>query len=265
MSFLKAQWNHLVLVNYEIDPVILEPYLPYGTQVDLHEGKCFVSLVAFLFKETAVLGVKWPGHVNFEEANLRFYVTREDGDSIKRGVVFIKEIVPKHLITLVANTLYSENYETMKMEHHLDQNLVEYRFGRGTPINILSIELDSDAEEIEEGSHAEFITEHYWGYAKITDKKTNEYEVRHPRWNQRKVQSSNIDIDYGDVYGKDFAFLSGTKPYSILYCKGSEITVEPGQKLGHNENSHALFCSGLMLKLRRITRIFENMAFEFLL
>ena len=231
MSFLKAEWKNLVLVNYEIDPIILEPYLPYGTQIDLHEGKCFISLVAFLFKDTSVLGVKWPGYINFEEANIRFYVTREDGETIKRGVVFIKEIVPKHLITFVANTLYSENYETMKMEHHFDQNSIEYRFGREAVTNILSIELDTTTEKIEEGSHAEFITEHYWGYAKINDRKTNEYEVTHPRWKQRIVQSSNIDIDYEDIYGKDFAFLSSTKPYSILFCKGSEITVEPKSKI----------------------------------
>ncbi|MBT8255930.1 MAG: DUF2071 domain-containing protein, partial [Bacteroidia bacterium] len=110
MSFLKAEWRKLILVNYVVDPKILEPYIPNDTQLDLWQDKCYVSLVGFMFQNTKLLGVKVPGHVNFEEVNLRFYVKRKVGNEWRRGVVFIKELVPKWALSFVANTVYGESY-----------------------------------------------------------------------------------------------------------------------------------------------------------
>ena len=98
MGFLKAEWRDLVLVNYEVPEELLRPYLPNGTEIDAFEGKVYASLVAFMFRRTRVLGVPWPMHVNFEEVNLRFYVRRKTPDGWRRGVVFVKEIVPRPAI-----------------------------------------------------------------------------------------------------------------------------------------------------------------------
>jgi hypothetical protein len=103
-TFLTAEWRKLALANYVIDPKILEKYVPKGTELDIWEGKCFVSLVGFRFLNTKVKGIKVPFHVNFDEVNLRFYVKYLDGNEWKRGVVFIKEIVPKPILSFVART-----------------------------------------------------------------------------------------------------------------------------------------------------------------
>ena len=66
----------LILINYEVKPEILKKHVPFGTELDIHEGKCYLSLVGFLFLNTKVLGIKIPYHINFEEVNLRFYVKR---------------------------------------------------------------------------------------------------------------------------------------------------------------------------------------------
>jgi uncharacterized protein YqjF (DUF2071 family) len=73
-QFLKAKWANLLMLNYEVDPAILVPYLPPGAVLDTWQGKTLVSMVGFLFQETTMLGVRWPFHINFEEVNLRFYV-----------------------------------------------------------------------------------------------------------------------------------------------------------------------------------------------
>src|SRR3978361_2087110 len=101
-NFLKAQWKNLLMLNYEVDPAILQPYLPPATELDLWQGKSLVSMVGFMFLEASVLGVKWPFYINFEEVNLRFYVRHFDGKEWKRGAVFISEIVPKSLIVLIS-------------------------------------------------------------------------------------------------------------------------------------------------------------------
>jgi uncharacterized protein YqjF (DUF2071 family) len=235
MNFLKAEWKNLALFNYEIDAEILEKYLPAGTQIDIGNNKCYVSLVGFMFKNTKVLGLKVPFHINFEEVNLRFYVKRFENGEWKRGVVFIKEIVPKKAITFIANTLYQEHYETQKMKHQIienkNTNTFIYQWKKDKEWNTIEIETKKDLSKIEIDSEAEFITEHYFGYTKIDEETTFEYEVTHPRWEQFEVLNHGIDIDFEKNYGPDFGFLQTQKPTSIFLAEGSKITVKNKRKL----------------------------------
>jgi uncharacterized protein YqjF (DUF2071 family) len=231
MSFLQAEWRKLALANYEVDPQVLKEHLPFGTELDLWHGRCYVSLVGFMFLNTKLLGVKIPFHVNFEEVNLRFYVKRLEGGVWRRGVVFIKEIVPKPALTFVANTIYKENYETLPMRHQWQENgvnrTVTYQWKTKTRWNLFEVTASNTATPIENGSETEFITEHYWGYAKVNKNKTNEYEVTHPRWLKYELLDFRIDADFELTYGESFGFLNKRKPTSVMLAEGSEITVEP--------------------------------------
>ena len=103
--FLTAQWRHLVLINYEIAPEIVRPYVPRGTEIDSFDGRTYASLVGFLFLDTRLRGVPIPFHRNFEEVNLRLYVRRKGAEGWRRGVVFVREIVPRLALAWVARTL----------------------------------------------------------------------------------------------------------------------------------------------------------------
>lgn len=239
MSFLKAEWRKLAMANYAIDPQILAKYVPAGTELDLWDGKCYISLVGFMFKNTKLLGVKIPFHTDFEEVNLRFYVKRFDNGHWKRGVVFIKEIVPKRALTFVANTVYNENYETMPMHHQWIENkndrTVAYHWKKSGKEHTFAVSASKEQFEIEPGSETEFITEHYWGYAKINAKKTNEYEVTHPKWKTYQILDYKIAVDFGEVYGTKFNFLNTVQPNSVMLAEGSEITVENKKTLTQPE------------------------------
>jgi len=230
MSFLTAEWNDLAIFNYEIDPKILDNYVPKGTELDLWNGKCYISLIGFMFENVKVLGIKVPFHVNFEEVNLRFYVKRYEDGIWKRGVVFVKEIVPKHAITIVANTLYNEHYQTLKMRHSRTKNETSrsflYEWFKDSKWNSISMTTDKNAIPIDVNSEAEFITEHYFGYTNYNKEKSIEYAVSHPRWEQLKVIESKIDVDFESIYGKDFKFLQELKPTSEFLSIGSKITIE---------------------------------------
>ena len=235
MSFLKAEWKKLALANYETDPKILKKHLPYKTELDDWNGIHYVSLVGFMFLNTKVLGIKIPFHVNFEEVNLRFYVRYKEGGEWRRGVVFIKEIVSKHAITFIANTLYKEHYETMQMNHiwetKKDSRITRYEWKQKNKWNRFEVESEIGESIIEPDSEAEFITEHYWGYTKINDHTTYEYEVAHPKWEQYKIKSHLIDVDFGSVYGNEFKELNLIKPRSVMLAEGSEISVENKRKV----------------------------------
>jgi hypothetical protein len=229
-SFMHAEWNDLLFINYEINPEILGKYVPKGTELDLWNGKCYISLIGFMFENVKILGIKIPFHINFEEVNLRFYVKRFDEGVWKRGVVFVKEIVPKHAITIVANTLYNEQYQTLPMRHErtadADSQLFKYEWKKNNIWNTIAVKTGKALIPIDENSEAEFISEHYYGYTISARKRTVEYEVTHPKWNQYQVIDHEVNVDFELVYGKEFAFLQSLKPASCFVAKGSKITIE---------------------------------------
>lgn len=219
------------MANYEIAPEILHELLPAQTKLDFHDGKCFVSLVGFMFLETRVLGVPVPFHINFEEVNLRFYVIRETENEIRRGVVFVKEIVPRLAIATVAQTFYGEPYEAWRMSHTKAENEISYAWWKNDSVNEIKIEVGENRGVPKENSQGEFIIEHYWGYTKRGANRTDEYKVEHPKWELFDVKNYEIKVDFEKVYGERFAFLGAQKPSSILLAKGSEVSVYKGQRI----------------------------------
>ena len=234
-TFLKAEWRKLLMVNYEVDPKILQPYLPFKTELDFWNNKCYVSLIGFMFLNVKIKGLKIPFHTNFEEVNLRFYVRYNENGIWKRGVVFIKEIVPKYALTFVANTIYGEKYETLPMSHNWeiskDKQIVEYKWNRGNHWNIIKTIAGLELQSINDGSEEEFITEHYWGYTKLKENKTSEYGVEHPRWQVYKILEFDMDVNFGNNYGDTFSFLDNQKPESVFLAEGSLIEVKSGNNL----------------------------------
>ena len=224
------------MANYAIDPSLLTPYIPAGTELDIWQGTCYASLVGFMFVNTRIKGIAFPFHTNFQEVNLRFYVRYKEEEIWKRGVVFISEIVPRPAITFIANTLYGEKYETMRMSHtwETDSNriAVVYRWKKKS-WNSFRVSAAAIPQVIPEGSEAEFITEHYWGYSRITPTRTTQYEVVHPRWMTYTVTDYATDVDFADVYGPRFSFLAGQKPLSVLLAEGSEVAIRAGRKMLH--------------------------------
>jgi uncharacterized protein YqjF (DUF2071 family) len=235
MDFLKAEWRRLIVANYEVPASLLASYVPAGTVPDLWRGRCMLSLVGFMFLNTRVWGLKIPAHVHFEEVNLRFYVQRQERGSTKRGVSFIKEIVPKPAIAWVANTLYHEHYEAMPMRYQQERGEVSqkvvYEWKKGGRWHSLEVEASTQKQPLLPESEAAFILEHYWGYSWVNRRETIEYEVKHPSWLVYEVQRYRIDVDFKEVYGKEFAFLNSQAPCSVFLAEGSAVRVSNRRKI----------------------------------
>ena len=219
------------MANYEVAPELFAELLPRGTELDYHDGRLYASLVGFMFLDTRVLGLPVPFHVNFEEVNLRFYVRRETAGEVRRGVCFVKEIVPRRAIATVARLFYGEPYECWRMSHAKDGRNLEYAWRRGAKENRVKVAIGENTGVPAAGSHGEFIIEHYWGYTRRGPARTDEYKVEHPKWELFAVSDCEIDVDFAAVYGPQFGFLSETEPFSILLAKGSEIAVYKGERM----------------------------------
>lgn len=227
--FLTANWKNLIMVNYTVDPALLLQYLPNGTELDSFNGNYYVSLVAFMFMQTKIKGISIPFYKNFEEVNLRFYVRFKENNEWKRGVVFIKEIVPKRIICLVANGLYGEHYTYGSMKNELVTNEntldVKYEWNYNNQWNFIQLFAEKKASPVIQNSKEEFITEHYWGYSKLNNNRTAEYNVLHPKWNIHKVHSYDLFCNTKALYGENFESTLKQKPASALLAEGSTISV----------------------------------------
>jgi uncharacterized protein len=236
--FLTAEWQHLAMLNYEVDASLLFPFVPAGTELDRWKGKVFASLVGFRFLKTKVFGfLPIPMHSNFEEVNLRFYVRRQVGDEVRRGVVFIRELVPRRAIAFIARTFYKENYVALPMAHEIravgDNNRlrVAYRWRNENLWSEMNVETDGKSELPGEGSVEQFIAEHYWGYSAQPGGGCVEYRVAHPSWRVWQVRRSAFEGDAEKLYGKEVAAMLQGKPQSAFLAEGSAVSVMRGQRL----------------------------------
>ncbi len=233
--FLSAEWRWLAVLNYEVDPDVLTALVPRGVELDFdQQGKTYVSLVAFLFKDTRVLGWSLPGYRDFEELNLRFYVRRRVAGEVRRGVVFVKELVPRAAITAVARTWYNENYYTVPMRHEVTPAnaargmapAAKYEFRLLRSWNTIRVACHPKPSLPILDSHEAFILEHYWGYTRQRDGGTIEYRVDHPRWTVWPGAEVELDCDFGQLYGLPFGPILSRQPDSAFIADGSAVTVE---------------------------------------
>jgi uncharacterized protein YqjF (DUF2071 family) len=231
-SFLTAQWRYLVMLNFDVDPSILHALVPRGTELDLWNGRAIASVVGFRFLRTRVLGVPVPFHRDFEEVNLRFYVrhTSRDGDA-RRGVVFVRELVPRLGIALIARLAYNEPYLAVPMRSTApaapteSPGRVSYGWRTGSRWQELGATAAGAPALPSPESEATFITEHYWGYTRQRDGGTMEYEVAHPRWRVWAATDAALDADVPRLYGPSFTRALAARPVSAFIAEGSEITV----------------------------------------
>lgn len=240
--FLTAEWRNLAMLNYEVRPGLLASYLPAGTELDLFDGRACVSVVAFQFCNTRVRGIAIPFHRFFEEVNLRFYVRRTVGNEVRRGVVFIRELVPRRAIAWVARWVYNENYSRCAMQHRIDvaEGAGEapgqiagayYGWQFGGSGYQLNLQTQGQACALACGSEQEFIAEHYWGFARQRNGSTMEYRVEHPPWRVWETSAASLAGDMVKLYGPDFAPYLAGPPASAFLADGSPVAVYRGKRI----------------------------------
>jgi len=236
--FLTAEWRNLAMLSYAVDPALLQPLVPEGTELDSWNGHTFVSLVGFLFADTRVLGLSVPLHRTFEEVNLRFYVKRTVNGEVRRAVTFVRELVPRSAIALIARLAYNEPYLALPMRHVYGvatnvgvPGLVEYGWRFGAGWSHLRVVPMGVGRQVVAGSEEEFITEHYWGYTRQRDGSTVEYRVEHPSWRVWSVAAHEVAGDLAALYGPTFARVLAGAPTSAFLANGSAVSVSAPTRL----------------------------------
>ena len=244
---LSAEWRNLAMLNYEVDPCVLAPYLPAGTELDDWNGAAYASIVGFQFLRARFLGLAVPLHTNFVEVNLRFYVRRRAAEGWRRGVVFIRELAPRRAVAVVANLLYGERYVTVPMSCRIEYaeastgetpvvrgdvpRRVEYAWRHRGRHGLVAVETNGPMHILEPGTHEHYIAEHYWGYSALSRGRTKEYLVVHPPWHVSPAASATLQCDAVALYGEPLAQCLSGPPASAFWADGSAVRVYRGVRL----------------------------------
>jgi uncharacterized protein len=231
--FLTAEWRWLAMLNFEVESAVLAPRVPEGTELDASKGRTLVSVVGFRFLDTRVLGAAVPLHGDFDEVNLRFYVRRRAEEGWRRGVVFVRELVPRRALSWVARVVYGEPYRAVPMRHALDiaGGLVSYAWRWRGVWSSLNLSFRGEPRLPADGSEEEFITEHFWGYTARGAGGSNEYRVEHPRWRVWPAASASLECDVAALYGAEFAGALSGAPSSAFLAEGSAVSVRRAARL----------------------------------
>jgi uncharacterized protein YqjF (DUF2071 family) len=233
---LRAEWRMLAMLSWEIAPQTLAPLVPAGCELDAYRGRTLISVVGFQFLKTRVLGVPALGHRAFEEVNLRFYVRRQaqraarhsraESNRERRGVVFVRELVPKPLVTVLANASYGERYVTLPMRHRAAPPELAYEWRRDGVWEGLRVAIGVEAPLTPADDAEEtFVSEHYWGYTARPGGRAFEYRVEHPRWRVWPARAAKLDADVRALYGAEFAEALSAPPRSAFAAEGSPVAV----------------------------------------
>ncbi len=234
--FLSTEWRDLLMLNYEIDPALLQPFVPRGTELDSFEGTTYVSLVGLRFARTKLFGlISVPFHSDFDEVNLRIYVRRREGSEIRRGVMFIREIVSLPAVTFLARLAYAENYRTLPLRHSINLTgsggSIEYSWeSKQQPFRIHA-QTQGTSSLAAEGSLEQFISEHYWGYSRRRNGSSLEYHVAHERWRIWRASNAAFEGDGATLYGSDFGSILSRPPRSAFIADGSPVLVYAARRI----------------------------------
>lgn len=227
--FLSAEWRNLAMLNYQVDPAILGRFVPRGTELDSFQGSTYASVVGFQFLRTRIFGIlSIPFHVNFDEVNLRFYVRRREGSEVRRGVVFVKQIVPRRAIARVARWSYGEKYVALPMRDAISRTALpsaEYQWKFRNEWCAAGAAASSAPFLPAEGSLEQFITEHYWGYSTKRNGECAEYRVSHAPWRVWVASEAHFRGDGDALYGAGFGDCLRGAPDSAFIAEGSKIQV----------------------------------------
>jgi uncharacterized protein YqjF (DUF2071 family) len=188
-----------------------------------------------------VLGVRVPRHTDFEEVNLRFYVRRREDGAWRRGVVFVRELVPRLAIARIAGWCYNEPYRALPMRYRIERSadgapiVVAYEWRRAGRWERIELRAAGEPSPTAPGSEEEFITEHYWGYTRQRDGGTIEYRVHHPPWRVWRAAEARLECDIAALYGASFAEALGAPPRSAFLAEGSAVEVFRPRRLAIGE------------------------------
>lgn len=204
------EWNDAVFLHWEVDLNALQALVPADLEIDLFEGKPWVSMVAFTMQKIRPRYLPSFSPISdFHEINIRTYVKQDN----KSGVYFLSIEGGTRISCEIARALSELPYRYSKIsrsanlyhsenEGYRDKMEIRYEVG----------------ESIKEKSNLVlWLTERY-ALFQDTESSINEFEIHHLEWPIYEIDIIELDIDY-----PRFHKFMQRKPDRIHYSTGVKV------------------------------------------
>lgn len=235
MKLLTAEWRHLAFLNYVVDPTLLAPHLPAGVELDSYNGEHYLSVVGLLFQKLKLLGISLPDHQSFAQINCQFYVRRKKGKGWRRGVTFLRQIIPQELTAKVGRAVGRGNYLRTPTHHEISfeggsvdhmgrpisDGVVKYGWGEGESER-LEMRTTGLPQPTGFGPQEQFLSQRLWSYT-ARGPRTIEMRVEHPEWFYWEAGSTSLAADPESLGAGVFAEILKAPPESAFLAKGSKV------------------------------------------
>jgi uncharacterized protein YqjF (DUF2071 family) len=204
------EWSRAIFLHWEVDLEDLKKIVPEEIEIDLFDGKPWVSLVAFTMEKIRPRNLPYFSPIsNFDEINIRTYVKSKN----KTGVYFLSIEGGKRMSCKVSKTISELPYRFSKMKRTPNQYL-----SKNSDFND-EFKIDfSIGKKVEEKSKLDnWLTERY---ALFQDTKTsiNAFEIHHLEWEIKELKVENLKVNY-----PRFEKLINRKPDKIQYSDGVQV------------------------------------------
>jgi len=231
---VSVHWRDLVMLSYEVNPLLLVPHVPAGTSLDFHDGRALVTVLGFRVLATRIAGIPLPLHQDFAQVSFRFYVWRQVGAEIRQGAVVLKEIVPGLSMTVGARLFFGENYISAPMRHEVtegERGWASYEWQLANRWNRVAATRNGAPRPALPRSIEAFVQERRWSYTRQPGGATLEYRVEHPSWEISPATAPTLDCDLAAAWGPQFVTTLSRPPVSAFIALGSEAVLQPGATL----------------------------------
>lgn len=170
----QADWLDAVFLHFETDPAVLQREVPW--QLDLFEGRAFVSLVAFTMRDMRpriggrVSALPFTPIATHEFLNVRTYVKHEG----EPGIFFLKEWLPNRLSVSLGPLMFGLPYQLGRLayDHRFDHgatsggHVQDVHSGRALAYSC-RMEAGTVHQPCAAGSLEEFLVERYTAYTSL--------------------------------------------------------------------------------------------------
>lgn len=159
-----ADWLDVVFLHFETDPARLQRQVPW--ELDLFEGRAFVSLVAFTMRDMRpriggrLAALPFRPIATHEFLNVRTYVKHGD----EPGIFFLKEWLPNALSVSLGPVMFGLPYQLGRLsyDHRLDDGTARGRVEDASNGKALVYSCEKDRQAVHTPCAAGSLEEFWW-------------------------------------------------------------------------------------------------------
>lgn len=204
------EWHNVIFVHWQVELNELKKFMPKELEIDLFEGKPWISLVAFTLKKIRPRYLPaFPPISNFDEVNFRTYIKKGD----KPGIYFLSIEGGKKISCKIAKLASGLPYRYAKIKRENNQ----YRSANPKTQEGLEMKFAVKNPVTDKNPLDKWLTERY-ALFQDTRHKIREFEIHHPEWPLNNIEVEKLDINY-----PRFKDLIPNDPHKMHYSKGVQV------------------------------------------